>query len=131
MSRACPLPAGALLERYADSGAYTDCYVTELPGAVSQARFIEAFYTTPVFKLERLILRWLARRPSTDAEAAQLAAGTLTRFAAWDVEAREPAQLLLTDMHQRTRSWLMTAAADDGAATRGTAQVQREDRMRA
>jgi hypothetical protein len=74
---------------------------------VTHAEYVAAFYTTPLFKLERLILAWLVARPSTDAQARALAAGTLNAFAAWTVEARADDQLLLSDFRGRTRSWLM------------------------
>jgi hypothetical protein len=107
--RACQLPAGALLARYRGGGAYTDCYVTEMPRPVSLAEYVEAFYTSGVFKLERLILKLLVARPSTDQQARELAAGQRDAFAAWRVEARAPDQLLLCDFRGRTRSWLMTS----------------------
>lgn len=107
-----PLPPEALLQRYVSQGAYTDCYVTEIPMAVAPARYVEAFYTTPLFKLERALLGWLARRPSRDAEARELAHGTAERFAAWRVEARSTGQLLLADDSGRTRSWLMSTAVE-------------------
>ena len=110
-TRRCELPQGALLGKYQDEGAYADCYVTELAGRVSHAQFVEAFYTTALFKVERLILSWFVSRPSTDAQARQLAAGTLDSFAAWSVEARSADQLLLCDFQSRTRSWLMVAPA--------------------
>jgi len=109
MIRSCQLPSDALLNRYLASGAYADCYVTEVAGRVSHAEFVEAFYTTAVFKLERLILRLFVSRPSTDAQAGELARGELSSFAAWAVEGRAPDQLLLTDLTGRTRSWLMVA----------------------
>jgi hypothetical protein len=110
-----PLPAGALLDPYVRSGAYTDCYVVASPRAVTHAEFVEAFYTTWVFKIERWLLARLIARPSTDAQAAQLAQGGLGSFAAWTVEARAPNQILLAA--GRTRSWLMVAppAGPDGA----------------
>lgn len=117
MIRSCELPAGALLNRYSGSGAYADCYVAEIAAVVSQARYVEAFYTTAVFKLERVILKWLVARPSTDAEARQLAAGTRESFAAWTVEARTDNQLLLGDFAGRTKSWLMTEAAGGGSTS--------------
>ncbi len=101
------LPAGALLRRYLGGGAYTDCYVTEIVRRVSHAEYVVAFYTTPVFKLERLLLAWFVARPSTDAQAQALATGALNSFAAWQVEARADGQLLLSDVWGRTRSWLM------------------------
>jgi hypothetical protein len=107
----CKLPQGALLRRYLRGGAYTDCYVTEIARPVAHAEFVAAFYTTPLFKLERLILAWLVDRPSTDAQAEALAAGTLDTFAAWTVEARADDQLLLSDFRGRTRSWLMVEEA--------------------
>lgn len=104
------------MHRYSDSGAYVDCYVAEIAGTVSHAAFVEAFYTTAIFKLERLILRLLVSRPSTDLEARQLAQGNRSSFAAWSVEGRAPDQLLLADFIGRTKSWLMVAASrDDGS----------------
>jgi hypothetical protein len=115
----CPLPDASLLSRYRlQQGAYTDCYCTEIACSVSQAEFVEAFYTTWVFKLERTILKWAVARPSTDAQAALLAQGGLDAFSAWIVEDRRSDQLLLCDMHGSTRSWLMTAPAESGDGTR-------------
>lgn len=107
------MPADSLLQRYVEVGAYTDCYVAEIPGTVSHSEFVEAFYTTTVFKLERAALRALASRPSTDAQARQLARGECGSFAAWTVEGRTLNQLLLSDYTGRTKSWLMVAAALD------------------
>jgi hypothetical protein len=106
--RPCPLPEGALLSRYTRGRTYTDCYVAELARPASQAEFVEAFYTTFVFRLERFILRCVGR-PSTDRQARELAAGTRDSFAAWQVEDRSQDQLLLADFTGNTRSWLMTA----------------------
>ena len=103
--RLTEVPPHSLLSRYVGSGAYVDCYDTEVSGAVSHAQFVEAFYSTPLFKLERLLLRLLASRPSTDAEAKQLARGERSSFAAWRVEARAADEVLLSAGH--TRSWLM------------------------
>lgn len=111
MTRPCPLPPEALLNRCLASGAFTDCYFIDMARPVTHAEFVEAFYTTPVFKLERLILRLFVSRPSTDAQAGQLARGEISSFAAWSVEARAPDQLLLCDLSGRTRSWLMVAAS--------------------
>jgi hypothetical protein len=114
--RTSELPATALLRYYQSSGAYADCYVTDIQGAVSHPQFVEAFYTTPLFKLERLLLRWLAAKPSTDTDAKGLAAGTLDAFAAWRVECRDTNQLLLSDFTGRTRSWLMAATIEPAGA---------------
>lgn len=116
--QACELPDDALLRRYQGDGAYADCYATEFAGPVSHAEFVTAFYTTRVFRLERLLLSWLAKRPSSDAEVLDMACGRTASFAAWDVEAREANQLLLCDFQGRTRSWLMTVPEPGGQATR-------------
>lgn len=112
--RPCPLPAGALLGSYAEGGAYTDCYTVELSRTVTQREFVEAFYTTSIFKVERWLISTFLSRPSSDAQARQLAAGESTEFAAWSVEQRTPGQLLLAT--GRTRSWLMVAMAERGSS---------------
>lgn len=108
------LPAHALLRRYLRDGHYADCYVAEVPVTVAQGEFVEAFYTTPLFKLERVILATLARKPSRDADARALARGERDAFAAWTVEDRSDTQLLLTDFMGRTRSWLMAEPIGNG-----------------
>ena len=112
--RACELPPDALLGKYQGAGAYADCYVSEIAGQVTQAEYVEAFYTTAVFKLERLILRLVVSRPSTDMQARELAAGNASNFAAWSVEGRDSNQLLLCDFQNRTRSWLMSEPCSAG-----------------
>lgn len=113
--RACPLPASALTQNHAREGSYTDCFTTALPRAITHAQYVEAFYTTWVFRLERWILAWAISRPSSDAEARELAHGRRERFSAWAVEARAENQLLMRDeFTKRTKSWLMTEALPDG-----------------
>lgn len=101
---ACKVPECSLLSAYVGGDAYTDCYSTTTSGLVSQAQYVEAFYTTSLFKLERGVLR-LAFIPSTDVAAKELALGQTTTFAMWRVESRTEAELLLAV--GRTRSWLM------------------------
>ena len=108
----CAPPKDALLNKYAYSGAYTDCYRTEVARVVTHEEYVAAFYTTLLFKLERIILKWAVSRPSSDAQAKQLANGAIDTFAAWQVEDRCENQLLLTDFQGRTRSWLMVAAVN-------------------
>jgi len=105
--RPAALPAHSLLTRYVTQGGYTDCFVVDVPGEVSHAQYVEAFYTTWLFKLERVVLRFLVAKPSTDVEARELAAGSREKFAAWSVEARAPEQLLARDFQGKTCSWLM------------------------
>lgn len=114
------LPADALLQRYREQGAYTDCFAVDVPGEVAHAAFVEAFYTTAVFKLERLLLALFVSRPSNDAEARELAGGNREQFAAWSVEARAPGQLLMCDYAGSTRSWLMAVPAPGAASGAGT-----------
>ncbi len=128
----CKLPHKALLRRYQDSGAYTDCYVCEITGQISQTQFVEAFYTTPLFKLERLLLGLLLARSSTDLQARELAQGSIEGFAAWSVEDRAGNQLLLRDFQGRTRSWLMSIVDSNGHSTRlyfGSAVVPIVDKI--
>src|SRR5690554_665320 len=109
--RSVALPDQALLRKYADGGGYTDYYFTQIAGTATVAAYTEAFYTTWVFKLERLLLAILLGKPSTDPQAKQLAAGARDYFSAWSVEQRADGQLLMCDLGGRTRTWLMAVPA--------------------
>ncbi len=103
-----PVPQGTLIAPYAEKEAhYTDCFETPVSAPVSLETFVYAFYTQPLFKAERVVLRLLAQQASTDAEAEALAKGTTDRFAVWQVEGRTPAEILMADRAGRTMSWLM------------------------
>ncbi len=107
-------PTQALTQRYHAKGFFTDAYAMTIDREVSLATFVEAFYTTRLFKLERAILGLVVRKPSTDAQARALGLGEIDAFSAWTVEAREPDQLLLRDLNGGTRSWLMREAVAGG-----------------
>jgi hypothetical protein len=132
--RTSTLPDEALLDRYRRMpGAYTDCYSLDIARTATLAEFIEAFYTGRLFRGERLVLRLLVAKPSTDDDVRRLASGERDTFAAWSVEARASGQILLCDYQNKTRSWLMVAplAGANGAATRlyfGSAIVPRRSR---
>jgi len=111
----CELPRSALLRKYVHEEAYTDCYVTEIATSASLAEYVEAFYTTAPFKLERFILRWVVSKPSSDSDARRLALAETDSFAAWRVEGRSADQLLLCDYRHSTRSWLMVAPSERNA----------------
>lgn len=108
------LPGGALIERHLEFGDYTDCFVATVPGHFSQPDYIEAFYASWLFRLERLALTILIWRPSTDRQARDLARGERDSFAAWSVEGRTASQILLCDYQGLTRSWLMSETSGAG-----------------
>jgi len=116
----CPLPDHALLATYKRQGAYTDCFATEVSHTISHEEYIQAFYTTLIFKLERSIIKWAVAKPSSDDEVNLLAAGATDTFSAWSVEDRSKNQLLMCDFKNKTRSWLMIESIEkkDGKRTR-------------
>ena len=116
--RKSPIPAGTMLERYAKNGAYADCYRTDLPQSISFPEFIFAFYTTPLFKLERVILKLVVAKPSTDVQAKEIAEGAGLEFAAWKVEGRSENELLMCDFRGHTRSWFMITSRSTDFAPR-------------
>lgn len=100
------LPEGSRLKAYREARAYTDAFHVDVAGTITLNAFVAAFYTTWLFKLERLVLATLVAKPSSDAEAQALADGQRTRFAAWTVEARDEDQIVMCDFLKKTRSWL-------------------------
>jgi hypothetical protein len=91
-----------------------DCFVASVDRSVSLAEFVFAFYTSPVFRLERLILGIVTGTWSTDAQARQLADGAESSFAVWRVGERTATQLLMCDRYERTRSWFSVVPLSDG-----------------
>ena len=102
-----PLPNDTLLQEFVDSGEYTDCFVATVAGNVTFAEYVEAFYTTRLFKLERFILQRAISKPSTDQQANQIALGEINSFAAWNEHSRSNNQLIMMDFRQKTCSWFM------------------------
>jgi len=98
-------------ERWRESG---DCFAVSADRPVKLGEFVFAFYTSPVFRIERLILGLLAGAPSTDAEARLLAEGSGMSFAVWRVGERTATQLLMCDRYERTRSWFRVVPLNDG-----------------
>lgn len=83
----CDLPAGALLSVYARGrDCYTDCFAIDIGRVAGLPAFVAAFYTTPLFKLKRVILNVALSIPSTDCQAQRLAEAQTDRFSAWVVE---------------------------------------------
>ena len=110
-----PVPPASLLGRLAaQRGAFADAYMLRLPPTITLAEFVEAFYTTRLFKLERwLIAR--SGRPSSDADVRAIARGEDGRMAAWTVEARVAGELLMHEDSGVTRSWFKAEAGEGGA----------------
>jgi hypothetical protein len=113
-------PGDALLKTYRGGvhperwGRYGDCFSVRIDRTVSLSDFVFAFYTTPVFRIERWMLRVLIGAPSSDAGARALADGSAASFSAWYVGDRTATQLLMCDRYERTRSWFRVAALAGG-----------------
>lgn len=119
-------PPDSLIAPYATRDAhYTDCFVVACADAVGLPDFITAFYTQPLFRAERFVLRWAAGARSTDADVAALAQGSATRFAVWEVSERRSDSVLLVQSGGRTCSWLQ---AGDGILRFGSVVVPVEGR---
>lgn len=102
----CEVLLNSLVASFLEKG-YADSYRTEVDGHISMEDYVYKFYTSPLFKLERFILKWLVRKPSTDTQAKELLEGNSNKFAAWTLEDRGEHELLMRDMADRTRSWFM------------------------
>jgi hypothetical protein len=95
-------------------GRYGDCFCATVSGSVTLSQFVFAFYTSPVFRIERVILRALAGTPSSDEQARAVAAGRGEAFAVWNVGARTEDQLLMCDRYGKTRSWFRVVPQSSG-----------------
>jgi hypothetical protein len=117
------VPSDSLLKTYRGGarpehwGLQGDCFAVVVDAPVTLSDFVVAFYTSPVFRLERLILRILARAPSMDSDVQSVADGSGTLFAIWRVGERTATQLLMCDCFEKTRSWFQVVPLAGGAAT--------------
>lgn len=107
------LPQNALLIDQAMPDDYLDCFSANTSAKVSLENYVAAFYTTWLFKLERLVLR-IAGYPSADHEARALVQDERQEFAAWKLEARAENQILMRDVTGATCSWLMVQPQESG-----------------
>jgi len=98
-------------------GRYADCFAVHIDRNVTLAQFVFAFYTSPLFLIERGLLRLLINAPSSRADARAIADGTSDKFAAWYLGQRTATQLLMCDRYERTRSWFRVEP-ESGGGTR-------------
>ena len=110
-----PVPKHALLQRYVGQGAtYTDCFAVSVPRQVGLTQFVTAFYTTPLFRAERLILTIGMRSRSYDRDISVMLSVQADTFSAWRVEARGAHDLLMCDVSGATRSWFAVEPEESG-----------------
>jgi hypothetical protein len=105
------LPSHALTASYKEQGAFFDCYYIDIEKEISLDKYIQAFYTTPLFKLERSLLSLATFKHGKDDDALQLSQGKIDHYSVWTVEGRESNQIMLRDFTGNTRSWLMVKKA--------------------
>ena len=105
---AAPVPVSSLLATAPGERDYADCWCCEIAGSAGLSQLIEAFFTCPAFRPERLTLAAIGKGGS-DAEARALAQGETDRFAAWTLVERREDEILLEDFAHRTRCWLAVA----------------------
>jgi hypothetical protein len=114
------VPDDALLKTYVGDahpelwGRYADCFAVLVDREVSLSDFVFAFYTSPLFRIERFILRVLVNAPSSQATARAVADGSTDEFAAWYVGERSATQLIMCDRYERTRSWFRVSPMAGG-----------------
>jgi len=60
-------PAGSLLQGCQEAGEYIDAYALSFESPVSLEAFVEAFYCTPLFRAERVVLALVAHEKTRDA----------------------------------------------------------------
>ena len=106
------LPKSALSSSYQAQGAFVDCYYLDIDQDIGLGKYIQAFYTTPLFKLERSLLSLATFKRAGDDDALELSLGKSDRYSIWTVEEREKNQILMREFTGNTRSWFMVKKAN-------------------
>ena len=103
------IPAQGLLGRYnLVEHAYTDCFKTQIDQSVSFEKYAHAFFTSPVFKLERVLIALTTGKKTTEKSVDDLISGQSNDFAVWQVEDRTDNQILMKVGDGQIRTWLMS-----------------------
>jgi hypothetical protein len=113
---AAELPSDALSASYQEQGAFVDCYYMDIVKDISLEQYIQAFYTTALFKLERSLLSLATFKRTKDEDAVELSLGKTDQYSIWTVEGREYNQIMLRDFTGNTRSWLMVQKPNENEA---------------
>jgi hypothetical protein len=71
---------------------YSDCFTITVPSRISLQQYVQAFFTCPVFRVERMLLPVA----TSDSEAEAISRGTSGRFGVWSVLERTDDELLAT-----------------------------------
>lgn len=109
-------PDAALIREYARlPGGYVDCFYADVGGRVTLSDYIEAFFSTPVFRAERLMLNLTANGRSNRQSASELASGSSDKMAIWTTQARDDAQILMIAGNGPVFTWLMVEEAQTDA----------------
>jgi hypothetical protein len=114
ISRAEPPEQSLLAASAGAPGVYADAFRTDIARPVDLPDYLEVFYRTPVFRMERAILAAAGFR-SVDADVSALVRGETDRFSAWRVTSRGPSEILLHDVSGRTASWFLVDPIPSGA----------------
>ncbi len=96
---------------------HLDCFSSELDGTLSLETYVQAFYTSWLFRAERFVLNRL-KLPSTDDDLQNLLYGDRRSFAAWTIEQRTDTELLMCDVARKTKSWFMVEPVADSSTAR-------------
>jgi hypothetical protein len=112
-------PEGAFIRQYTTTlGGYSDCYYIDIQQDVSLSDYILTFFSTPIFRMERLLLNLVPSGRSNEQCVLDLAAGTGNKMAGWKTENRDDNQLLLAVGDGPIRTWLMVQGSPSSKTTR-------------
>ena len=110
---AVPLPEHSLIAgQTLHVGYVTDCFRYEIPKTVDLSDLIDAFYKTPLFRFERLVLSLAPTSRMRDVDITALSKEQVDQISVWQVETRLDAQILLSA--GGTKSWLKVEQMESG-----------------
>ena len=111
-------PEGAFISQYSTThGGYSDCYYVDIQKDVALSDYILAFFSTPIFRMERLILNLVPSGRSNEQCVLDIASGTGDKMAGWKTEKRDENQLLLAVGDGPIRTWLMVQGKQSSETT--------------
>ena len=103
------------MQQYTEiEGCSADAFKDNVKFPVSLEEFIQAFFGSNAFQMERTLLKIIGKPYVSPADIKALAASQQTQFAIWQVEAQSDHEIMLKVGNGPIRSWLMVLPEQNG-----------------
>jgi len=109
------IPTHSFMQPFTEiEGCSADAFKSSVEFPVALEEFIQAFFGSTAFQMERTLLKIMGKPYVSPADIKALAAGQQAQFAIWQVKERSDHEIMLKVGDGPIRSWLMVLPEQNG-----------------